>query len=75
MPATTWIHLHKKPWANPIITLIIFDYDIQWTERNTEFNYIAKRSSLQALKTSDDKPNIAAEITCKLRAEAKNGIQ
>ena len=38
------------------------------------FNPIAKRSSLQALKTLDDKPHMAAEITYKLRADAKNGI-
>ena len=32
------------------------------------------RSVLQALKTLDDKPNMAAEITYKLRADANNGI-
>ena len=39
-----------------------------------EFNHIAKRSSLQALKTLDDKPHMAAEITYKLRADANKGI-
>ena len=34
----------------------------------------SKESSLQALKTLDDKPNMAAEITYKLRADANNGI-
>ena len=46
----------------------------QFSEGNTEFNYIAKRSSLQALKTLDDRPNMAAEITYKQRADATNGI-
>ena len=46
----------------------------QFPEGNEEFNYIAKRSSLQALKTLHDKPYMAAEITYKLKADAKNGI-
>ena len=46
----------------------------QFPQGNAEFNYIAKRSSLQALKTLNDKPNMAAEITYKLRADANNGI-
>ena len=46
----------------------------QFLQGNTEFNYIAKRSALQALKTLNDKPNMAAEITYKLRADANNGI-
>ena len=46
----------------------------QFPQGNAEFNYIAKRSALQALKTLDDKPNIAAEITYKLRADVNNGI-
>ena len=46
----------------------------QFPQGNAEFNYIAKRSALQALKTLDDKPNMAAEITYKLRADANNGI-
>ena len=46
----------------------------QFPEGNAEFNYIAKRSSLQALKTLHDKPNMAAEVTYKLRADANNGI-
>ena len=46
----------------------------QFPEGNAEFNYIAKRSSFQALKTLDDKPNMAAEITYKLRADVKNCI-
>ena len=46
----------------------------QFPQGNTEFNYIAKRSALQALKTLNDKPNMAAEITYKLRADANNGI-
>ena len=29
---------------------------------------------MQALKTHNDKPNMAAEITYKLKADAKNGI-
>ena len=37
----------------------------QFPQGNAEFNYIAKRSALQALKTLDDKPNMAAEITYK----------
>ena len=46
----------------------------QFPEGSAEFNHIANRSSLQALKTLDDKPHMAAEITYKLRADAKNGI-
>ena len=46
----------------------------QFPEGSTEFNHIAKRSSLQALKTFEDKPHMAAEITYKLRADANNGI-
>ena len=46
----------------------------QFPEGNAKFNFIAKRSSLQALKTLHDKPNMAAEITYKLRADANNGI-
>ena len=46
----------------------------QFPEGGTEFNRIAKRSSLQALKTLDDKPNMAAEVTYKLRADVNNGI-
>ena len=46
----------------------------QFPEGSTKFNHIAKRSSLQALKTLDDKPHMAAEITYKLRADANNGI-
>ena len=46
----------------------------QFPQGNTEFNYIAKRSALQALKSLDDKPNMAAKITYKLRADANNGI-
>ena len=34
----------------------------------------SEESSLQALKTLDDKPNMAAEITYKLRSDANNGI-
>ena len=34
----------------------------------------SKRSSFQALKALDDKPNTAAEITYKLRADANNSI-
>ena len=32
----------------------------QFPQRNAEFNHIAKRSALQALKTLNDKPNMAA---------------
>ena len=46
----------------------------QFPEGSTEFNHIAKRSSLQALKTLDDKPHMAAEVTYKLRADVNNGI-
>ena len=46
----------------------------QFPEGSTEFNHIAKRSSLQALKTLDDKPHMAAEITYKLRADVNNGV-
>ena len=35
----------------------------QFPQGNAEFNYIAKQSALQALKTLDDKPNMAAKIT------------
>ena len=35
----------------------------QFPEENDKFNYISKRTSLQALKTLNDKPNMAAEIT------------
>ena len=35
----------------------------QFPQGNAEFNYIAKRSALQALKTLDDKPNMAAKMT------------
>jgi len=34
----------------------------------------SKGSSLQALKTLYDKPNMATEITYKLRTDANNGI-
>ena len=40
----------------------------EFPEGGTEFNLIAKRSSLKALKTLDDKPHMAAEVTYKLRA-------
>ena len=46
----------------------------QFPQVNAEFNYVAKRSALQALKTLDDKPNMAAEMTYKLRADVNNGI-
>ena len=46
----------------------------QFPEGNAKFNYIARISSLQALKTLHDKPNMATEITYKLRADANNGI-
>ena len=46
----------------------------QFPEGGTKFNRIEKRSSLQALKTLDNKPHMAAEVTCKLRANVKNGI-
>ena len=41
---------------------------------NAEFNYIEKRSSLQAIKTLHDKQNMAANVIYKLRANANNGI-
>ena len=46
----------------------------QFPEGGTKFKRIAKRSSLQALKTLDDKPHMAAEVTYKLRADVNNGI-
>ena len=39
----------------------------QFPKGGTEFNHIAKRSSLQALKTLDDKPHMSTEITHKLK--------
>ena len=62
-------HLVNRPQGQVHIKRVF-----QFPEGNTEFNYIAKRSSLQALKTLHDKPNMAAEITYKLRADANNGI-
>ena len=62
-------HLANRPQGQVHIKRVF-----QFTQRNAEFNYIAKRSSLQALKTLHDKPNIAAEVTYKLRADANNGI-
>ena len=46
----------------------------QFPKVSTKFNHIAKRSSLQALKTLDDKPHMTAEVTYKLRADVNNGI-
>ena len=46
----------------------------QFPEGSREFNHIAKRSSLQALKTLQDKPHMAAEVTYKLRADVNNGV-
>ena len=46
----------------------------QFPEGSAEFNFIVERSSLQALKLFHDKPNMAAKITYKLRADINNGI-
>ena len=53
---------------------VYFKKVFQFPQGNTEFNYITKRSALQALKALDDKPNMAAEITYKLRADSNNRI-
>merc|ERR1712089_63963 len=41
---------------------------------NKEFTYTAKMSSLSALRTLQDKPAMAEEVTYKLRADANNGV-
>ena len=46
----------------------------QFPQGSREFNHIARRSSLQALKTLQDKPHMAAEVTYKLRADVNNGV-
>ena len=46
----------------------------QFPQGSAELNKIAKRSALQALKALDDKPNMAGEVTYKLRADVNNGI-
>ena len=46
----------------------------QFPEGSKEFNHVAKKSSLQALKTLQDKPHMVAEVIYKLRADANNGV-
>ena len=46
----------------------------QFPEGSKEFNHVARKSSLQALKTLQDKPHMAAEVTYKLRADVNNGV-
>lgn len=41
---------------------------------NKEFTYTAKMSSLSALRTLQDKPAMAKEVTYKLRADVNNGV-
>merc|ERR1712041_31383 len=41
---------------------------------NKEFTHTAKMSSLSALRTLQDKPAMAKEVTYKLRADANNGV-
>ena len=43
----------------------------QFPEGSREFNFIARKSSLQALKTLQDKPHMAAEVTGKSAAAGK----
>ena len=46
----------------------------QFPQGSREFNHIARRSSLQALKTLQDKPHMAAKVTYKLRTYVNNGV-
>ena len=67
-------NLGLKHPANRPQGKVHFKRVFQFPQGNAEFNYIAKRSALQALKTLDDKPNMAEEVTYKLRADVNNGI-
>merc|ERR1712112_141768 len=46
----------------------------QFPQGNKEFTHTAKMSSLSALKTLQDKPAMARELTYKLRADVANGV-
>ena len=46
----------------------------QFPQGNKEFIHSAKMSSLSALRTLQDKPYMAAEVTYKLRADVTNGV-
>ena len=46
----------------------------QFSEGSKEFNHVTKKSSLQALKTLQDKTHMAAEVTYKLRADVNKGV-
>ena len=46
----------------------------QFPQGSKEFTHTAKMSSLSALKTLQDKPAMAKELTYKLRADVTNGV-
>ena len=46
----------------------------QFPQGSRDFNHSAKMSSLQALRTLQDKPAMAKELTFKLRADVSNGV-
>ena len=46
----------------------------RFPQGNKEFTYTAKMSSLSALRTLQDKPAMAKEVTYKLRADVTNGV-
>ena len=46
----------------------------KFPQGNKEFTYTAKMSSLSALRTLQDKPAMAKEVTYKLRADVTNGV-
>ena len=46
----------------------------QFPQGTREFVHTAKMSSLSALKTLQDKPDMVAELTYKLRADVTNGV-
>ena len=46
----------------------------QFPQENREFTHTAKMSSLSALRTLQDKPTMAKELTYKLRVDVTNGV-
>ena len=63
------VHPHNRPRGQVHIKRVF-----QFPQGNKEFTHTAKMSSLSALKTLQNKPAMAKELTYKLRADVTNGV-
>ena len=62
-------HPHDRPRGQVHLSRVF-----QFPKGSQDFSHSAKMSSLSALKTLQDRPAMAQEITFKLRADVRNGV-